>query len=176
VRIRDAVKPHDVLLVVDAMTGQDAVNVAESFAEAVQFDGVIMSKLDGDARGGAALSVKAVTGKPILFRLHRREARSVRTLSSRPHGSADPGHGRRAQPDREAEQQFDESDALALGAQAAPQRVRARRLPRPAEDGAQNGSADEHPWDDPRLRRPPAAEHEARTNASSTGSRRSSSR
>jgi signal recognition particle subunit SRP54 len=67
VRIRDAVKPDDVLLVVDAMTGQDAVNVAESFAEAVQFDGVVMSKLDGDARGGAALSVKAVTGKPILF-------------------------------------------------------------------------------------------------------------
>jgi len=67
VRISDAVKPHDVLLVVDAMTGQDAVNVAESFAEAVQFDGVVMSKLDGDARGGAALSVKAVTGKPILF-------------------------------------------------------------------------------------------------------------
>jgi signal recognition particle subunit SRP54 len=67
VRIRDAVKPDDVLLVVDAMTGQDAVNVAESFAEAVQFDGVVMSKLDGDARGGAALSVKAVTGRPILF-------------------------------------------------------------------------------------------------------------
>jgi signal recognition particle subunit SRP54 len=67
VRIRAAVKPHSVLLVVDAMTGQDAVNVAEQFAEAVQFDGVIMSKLDGDARGGAALSVKAVTGKPILF-------------------------------------------------------------------------------------------------------------
>jgi signal recognition particle subunit SRP54 len=67
VRIRDAVKPTDILLVVDAMTGQDAVNVAQSFAEAVQFDGVVMSKLDGDARGGAALSVKAVTGKPILF-------------------------------------------------------------------------------------------------------------
>ncbi len=67
VRIRDAVQPDDVLLVVDAMTGQDAVNVAESFAAAVQFDGVVLSKLDGDARGGAALSVKAVTGKPILF-------------------------------------------------------------------------------------------------------------
>ncbi len=66
-RIRDAVKPHTVLLVVDAMTGQDAVTVAEAFAETVQFDGVVMSKLDGDARGGAALSVKAVTGKPILF-------------------------------------------------------------------------------------------------------------
>ena len=67
VRIREAVKPQDMLLVVDAMTGQDAVNVAESFAAAVQFDGVDMTKLDGDARGGAALSVKAVTGKPILF-------------------------------------------------------------------------------------------------------------
>ncbi|HTA15617.1 MAG TPA: signal recognition particle protein [Solirubrobacteraceae bacterium] len=67
VKIRDTVKPHNVLLVVDAMTGQDAVNVAEQFATAVQFDGVVMSKLDGDARGGAALSVKAVTGKPILF-------------------------------------------------------------------------------------------------------------
>jgi signal recognition particle subunit SRP54 len=66
-RIRDRVKPHDVLLVVDAMTGQDAVGVAETFAEAAEFDGVLITKLDGDARGGAALSVKAVTGKPILF-------------------------------------------------------------------------------------------------------------
>jgi signal recognition particle subunit SRP54 len=66
-RIRKVVKPHDVLLVVDAMTGQDAVNVASSFAEVANFDGVILSKLDGDARGGAALSVKAVTGKPILY-------------------------------------------------------------------------------------------------------------
>jgi signal recognition particle subunit SRP54 len=66
-RIRKRIVPHDVLLVVDAMTGQDAVSVAESFAEAAEFDGVVMSKLDGDARGGAALSVKAVTGKPILF-------------------------------------------------------------------------------------------------------------
>jgi signal recognition particle subunit SRP54 len=65
--IRKRTKPHDVLLVLDAMTGQDAVNVAESFAEQVDFDGVLLTKLDGDARGGAALSVKAVTGKPILY-------------------------------------------------------------------------------------------------------------
>jgi signal recognition particle subunit SRP54 len=65
--IRKAVRPTSILLVVDAMTGQDAVNVAEQFSEAVDFDGVIMSKLDGDARGGAALSVKAVTGKPVVF-------------------------------------------------------------------------------------------------------------
>jgi signal recognition particle subunit SRP54 len=66
-RIKKRVRPTDVLLVVDAMTGQDAVNVAEQFAEVTQFDGVVLSKLDGDARGGAALSVKAVTGKPIMF-------------------------------------------------------------------------------------------------------------
>jgi signal recognition particle subunit SRP54 len=67
VEIKKRTRPHDVLLVVDAMTGQDAVNVAEQFAEATEFDGVVMTKLDGDARGGAALSVKAVTGKPILY-------------------------------------------------------------------------------------------------------------
>jgi signal recognition particle subunit SRP54 len=66
-RVKTRVRPHAVLLVVDAMTGQDAVNVAEQFAEVAQFDGVVLSKLDGDARGGAALSVKAVTGKPIMF-------------------------------------------------------------------------------------------------------------
>src|SRR3981081_195769 len=65
--IRKAINPNDVLLVVDAMTGQDAVNVAEQFAEVVTFAGVVMTKLDGAARGGAALSVKQVTGKPILF-------------------------------------------------------------------------------------------------------------
>jgi signal recognition particle subunit SRP54 len=67
VRIKKAVKPHNVLLVLDAMTGQDAVAVAERFAEAVDYDGVILTKLDGDARGGAALAVRAVTGKPIKF-------------------------------------------------------------------------------------------------------------
>ncbi len=65
--IKKRVRPHNVLLVVDAMTGQDAVNVADQFAETTQFDGVVMTKLDGDARGGAALSIKAVTGKPILY-------------------------------------------------------------------------------------------------------------
>lgn len=66
-RIRDALRPDQVLMVIDAMTGQDAVNAATAFAERVDFDGVIVTKMDGDARGGAALSVKAVTGKPIKF-------------------------------------------------------------------------------------------------------------
>jgi signal recognition particle subunit SRP54 len=65
VAVRDATRPTNVLLVLDAMTGQDVVRVAEAFAERVAFDGVVLTKLDGDARGGAALSVKAVTGKPI---------------------------------------------------------------------------------------------------------------
>jgi signal recognition particle subunit SRP54 len=66
-RVRDAVHPDDALLVVDAMTGQEAVNVAQAFAETVELTGVVLTKLDGDARGGAALSVKEVTGVPILF-------------------------------------------------------------------------------------------------------------
>jgi signal recognition particle subunit SRP54 len=65
--MREAVQPENVLLVVDAMTGQEAVNVAEAFQEAVGIEGVILTKIDGDARGGAALSVKEVTGRPILF-------------------------------------------------------------------------------------------------------------
>jgi signal recognition particle subunit SRP54 len=67
VRIKAAVQPTSVVLVVDAMTGQTAVEVAKAFGEAVDFDGVALTKLDGDARGGAALSVRAVSGKPILF-------------------------------------------------------------------------------------------------------------
>jgi signal recognition particle subunit SRP54 len=67
VRVRDEAKPLNILLVLDAMTGQEAVNVAQAFHERVAFDGVILTKLDGDARGGAALSVKAITGKPIKF-------------------------------------------------------------------------------------------------------------
>jgi signal recognition particle subunit SRP54 len=114
VRIRDTVKPHDVLLVVDAMTGQDAVNVAESFAAAVQFDGVVMSKLDGDARGGAALSVKAVTGKPILFastgeKLDQFERFHPDRMSQRILGMGDV-----MSLIEKAEQQFDEDDAKEL--------------------------------------------------------------
>ena len=66
-QIREAVKPDEMLLVVDAMTGQDAVNVAESFNEQLELTGVVLTKLDGDTRGGAAISVKAVTGCPIKF-------------------------------------------------------------------------------------------------------------
>ena len=66
-RLKSNIKPHEILLVVDSMTGQDAVNVAEKFSSTVGIDGVVLTKLDGDTRGGAALSVKKITGKPIKF-------------------------------------------------------------------------------------------------------------
>ena len=65
--IKEHVEVHQTILVVDAMTGQDAVNVANDFNQKIGIDGVIVTKLDGDTRGGAALSIRAVTGKPILY-------------------------------------------------------------------------------------------------------------
>ena len=71
--VKSNVKPHEILLVVDSMTGQDAVNVAKSFNENLGIDGVILTKLDGDTRGGAAISVKKITGRPIKFARSRRK-------------------------------------------------------------------------------------------------------
>ena len=67
VRVKKAIRPHEILLVVDALTGQDAVNAAEGFNEKLGIDGIVMTKMDGDSRGGAALSAKKVTGKPVKF-------------------------------------------------------------------------------------------------------------
>jgi signal recognition particle subunit SRP54 len=114
VRIRDAVQPQSVLLVLDAMTGQDAVNVAESFAAAVQFDGVLITKLDGDARGGAALSVKAVTGKPILFASTGEKLEQFERFHPDRMAQRILGMGDVLSLIEKAEQQFDENDALAL--------------------------------------------------------------
>ena len=114
VRVRDAVKPHSVLLVVDAMTGQDAVNVAEQFAEAVQFDGVVMSKLDGDARGGAALSVKAVTGKPILFASTGEKLEQFERFHPDRMAQRILGMGDVMSLIEQAERQFDQDDAVEL--------------------------------------------------------------
>jgi signal recognition particle subunit SRP54 len=114
VRIRAAVKPHNILLVVDAMTGQDAVNVAERFAEAVQFDGVVMSKLDGDARGGAALSVKAVTGKPILFASTGEKLEQFERFHPDRMAQRIIGMGDMMSLIEKAERQFEEHDAVAL--------------------------------------------------------------
>jgi signal recognition particle subunit SRP54 len=113
-RIRKRVKPHDVLLVVDAMTGQDAVGVAESFAEAAEFDGVVMTKLDGDARGGAALSVKAVTGKPILFASTGEKLEAFDRFHPDRMASRILGMGDVLSLIEKAEQQIDEKQALDL--------------------------------------------------------------
>jgi signal recognition particle subunit SRP54 len=114
VRMRAALRPDNVLLVVDAMTGQDAAAVAERFAGEVQFDGVIMSKLDGDSRGGAALSVKAVTGKPIVFvstgeKLDQFERFHPDRMAQRILGMGDV-----MTLIEQAERQFDEDEALEL--------------------------------------------------------------
>ena len=92
--IKTAVDVSQTLLIVDAMTGQDAVNVAETFQNKIGIDGVILTKMDGDTRGGAALSIKAVTGRPILYvGMGRKAFRSGAVLSG-PHGVPDSGHGR----------------------------------------------------------------------------------
>ncbi|HTU78692.1 MAG TPA: signal recognition particle protein [Solirubrobacteraceae bacterium] len=114
VRIRDAVEPHDVLLVLDAMTGQDAVNVATSFAQAVGFDGVLMSKLDGDARGGAALSVKAVTGKPIMFASTGEKLEQFERFHPDRMAQRILGMGDVLSLIEQAEREIDEDEALAL--------------------------------------------------------------
>jgi signal recognition particle subunit SRP54 len=114
VRIHAAVEPRDTLLVVDAMTGQDAVNVAEQFAAAVQFDGVVMSKLDGDARGGAALSVKAVTGRPILFASTGEHLEQFERFHPDRMAQRILGMGDVLSLIEQAERQFDERDAVEL--------------------------------------------------------------
>src|SRR4029077_16499559 len=114
VRMRAAVKPTDVLLVVDAMTGQDAAAVAERFAEEVQFDGVLMSKLDGDARGGAALSGKAVTGKPIMFASTGEHLDQFERFHPDRMAQRILGMGDVMSLIEHAEREFDEDEALAL--------------------------------------------------------------
>ncbi len=99
--IKAATRPDQVLMVIDAMTGQDAVTAASAFAERVDFDGVIVTKLDGDARGGAALSVRAVTGRPIKFVGVGEKLDALEPFHPGADGQADPGHGRRGHAHRE---------------------------------------------------------------------------
>ena len=174
--IRKVTRPHVVLLVVDAMTGQDAVNVAEQFAEVAQFDGVVLSKLDGDARGGAALSVKAVTGQADPVRLHGREAGRVRALPPGPDGAADPRHGRRPLVHREGRGVVRGGRGQGARAQAAQEPVRPRRLPRPAQADPQDGAAHVAARDDPRASPATSSPRCRSTRRSSTASRRSSCR
>ncbi len=112
--VKAAVKPHEIMLVVDAMTGQDAVNVAKSFDDALGIDGVILTKLDGDTRGGAALSVRAVTGKPIKFVGTGEKLDALETFHPSRMASRILGMGDVLSLIEKAEQSIDEKSALEL--------------------------------------------------------------
>ncbi|HVM41382.1 MAG TPA: signal recognition particle protein, partial [Acidimicrobiia bacterium] len=112
-QVRDTVQPHNVLLVVDAMTGQEAVNVAEAFHASVPIDGVVLTKIDGDARGGAALSVKEVIGRPILFAGTGEKLDDFEPFHPDRMASRILGMGDVLTLIEKAEQAFDEEEALA---------------------------------------------------------------
>lgn len=113
-KLKTNVKPHEILLVVDAMTGQDAVNVATSFNEAVGIDGVIITKLDGDTRGGAALSVKKVTSRPIKFAATGEKLSDIEVFHPERMASRILGMGDMLSIIEKAEEAFDEEEALKL--------------------------------------------------------------
>ena len=112
--LKSNVKPHEILLVVDSMTGQDAVNVATSFNENIGIDGVILTKLDGDTRGGAALSVKKVTGRPIKFAATGEKLNDIEAFYPERMASRILGIGDVLSIIEKAEEAFDEEDALKL--------------------------------------------------------------
>ncbi len=112
--IKSNVKPHEILLVVDSMTGQDAVNVAQSFNENLGIDGVILTKLDGDARGGAALSVKKITGRPIKFAATGEKLSDIEEFHPDRMTSRILGMGDMLSIIEKAEEAFDEEEALKL--------------------------------------------------------------
>lgn len=113
-KLKANVKPHEILLVVDAMTGQDAVNVAESFNEAVGIDGVVLTKLDGDTRGGSALSVKKVTGRPIKFAATGEKLSDIEEFHPERMASRILGMGDMLSIIEKAEEAFDEEEAVKL--------------------------------------------------------------
>ena len=113
-KLKSNVKPHEILLVVDSMTGQDAVNVATSFKEAVGIDGVVLTKLDGDTRGGAALSVKKVTNCPIKFAATGEKLSDIETFHPDRMASRILGMGDMLSIIEKAEEAFDEEEAIKL--------------------------------------------------------------
>ena len=113
-KLKASIKPHEILLVVDAMTGQDAVNVATSFNEAIGIDGVVLTKLDGDTRGGAALSVKKVTSRPIKFAATGEKLSDIEVFYPERIASRILGMGDVLSIIEKAEEAFSEEEALKL--------------------------------------------------------------
>lgn len=112
--IKIGIKPHEILLVVDSMTGQDAVNVAQSFNDNLGIDGIILTKLDGDTRGGAALSVKKITGRPIKFATTGEKLSDIEVFYPDRMASRILGMGDVLSIIEKAEETFDEQEALKL--------------------------------------------------------------
>ncbi len=112
--VKQGVKPHEILLVVDSMTGQDAVNVAETFNSNLGIDGVVLTKLDGDTRGGAALSVKKVTGKPIKFAATGEKLSDIEEFHPERMASRILGMGDILSVIEKAEEAFDEEEAMKM--------------------------------------------------------------
>ena len=112
--LKASVKPHEILLVVDSMTGQDAVNVAEHFNQDLGIDGIVLTKLDGDTRGGGALSVKKVTGKPIKFAATGEKLNDIEVFSPERMTSRILGMGDVLSIIEKAEEAFDEEEAIKL--------------------------------------------------------------
>ena len=173
--MRDAVQPHDTLLVVDAMTGQEAVNVAEAFHETVGLDGVVLTKIDGDARGGAALSVKEVIGKPILFAGTGEKLDDFEPFHPDRMASRILGMGDVLTLIEKAEATFDDEEAAKARGDRPQGRVHARGLPRADAAGQEDGPAAERARDDAGHAQGDAPTPRS-TSASSAGSRRSSAR
>ena len=143
--IRDAVQPDEVLFVVDAMIGQDAVTTAQAFQEGVGFTGVVLTKLDGDARGGAALSVRHLTGVPIMFASTGEKLRDFDVFHPERMASRILGMGDVLTLIETAEKHFDVEQAEKAAAQAAERRrLRPRRLPR-ADAADQEDGLDHQP-------------------------------
>ena len=136
--IKAAVEPAEILLVVDAMTGQDAVNAANAFDEALGITGVMLSKLDGDARGGAALSIRAATGKPIKFIGTGEKLDMIEPFHPDRMASRILGMGDMLTLIEKAEQSFDQKKALEAAERLKSNRFTPKRLPRP------DGAAQEH--------------------------------
>ncbi len=152
-QIEKKVRPHQVFFVCDAMTGQDAVSSAAAFNEALELDGVILTKLDGDARGGAALSVRKVTGVPIKFIGEGEKLDRLEPVRSRAAGRPDPGHGRHRRPGRGGPGRHRRRGSPAPAGEAGQGEVRPRRLPQAdrqhEEDGLDAGAAGQDPRPEP---------------------------
>ena len=145
INIRDAVDPNEILFVVDAMIGQDAVATAEAFRDGVGFTGVVLTKLDGDARGGAALSVRQVTGAPIMFASTGEKLADFDTFHPDRMASRILGMGDMLTLIEQAENVFEADQAEGMAAELCRQRLHPRRLPAADDDDPQDGPDRRHP-------------------------------